>query len=214
MGSLNKAQFIEKYGNDAWQEESKKRNAWYKKYYDRHIEEKREKHRQYYWDNRDQLLQKGKEKRATNKKQPRSLEEKRIANLEAQKRYRAAHKVELQKKNKENCRKYYNTFSGRSRNLVHKYTQSDIEENRGDCTLTPVWIVENIFTSSCVYCGDSDWKHLGCDRIDNTLPHTPENCVCSCGICNIDRQLTGLSVEDFKQYRKINPRKCDIKKAG
>lgn len=66
------------------------------------------------------------------------------------------------------------------------------------------WIMENIFASSCVYCGDSDWEHLGCDRIDNTKPHTPDNCICACRMCNVARK-DNYTVAEFKEYRKLRP---------
>ena len=109
---------------------------------------------------------------------------------------------------------YAHSKKGRATKLCLNYVRNDNNASRGPCTLTREWIMDKIFTSSCVYCGDSDWRHLGCDRIDNSLPHTPENCICACGICNIDRQLQEMSVEEFKEYRKNNPRKCDIKKEG
>lgn len=110
--------------------------------------------------------------------------------------------------------KYSRTKEGRAAKLCLNYVRNDNNAGRGQCTITRSWIVDRIFSSSCVYCGDSDWTHLGCDRIDNSLPHTPENCVCSCGICNIERQTKEMSVDEFKKYRSENPRGCDIKKAG
>ena len=109
----------------------------------------------------------------------------------------------------ERSRNYYKTIPGRAHNLIKLYRTQDKKKDRGDCTLTRDWIVDHIFSSFCVYCGDSDWTHLGCDRIDNSLPHTPENCVCSCGICNVDRQLNRMSVEEFVEYRKTHYRECD-----
>lgn len=93
-------------------------------------------------------------------------------------------------------------------NDCDKFRGFDISNN-----ITSKWIVENIFSGQkCVYCGDQDWTHLGCDRIDNTKPHTPDNVVCSCGLCNIERG-DNYTVEDFKQYRSLHPRACDIPKA-
>src|SRR5690606_33775894 len=91
------------------------------------------------------------------------------------------------------CRLVYNY------NFADQRSGYDTKDN-----VTYIWIMENIFTSSCVYCGDSDWEHLGCDRIDNSKPHTPENCVCACGICNIERS-DRCTVEEFKQYRETHP---------
>lgn len=90
---------------------------------------------------------------------------------------------------------YRNTMSGRATNLVNHYIHNDLKENRGDCTLTPQWIVNNIFTKKCLYCGESDWHKLGCDRIDNNKPHTPNNVVCCCKECNKKRARY-----DFLEY--------------
>ena len=67
-------------------------------------------------------------------------------------------------------------------------------------------MIENIFKSSCVYCGDTNWEHLGCDRINNNLPHTTDNVICACGLCNVERQFNRMSVEEFIEYRKTHPR--------
>lgn len=31
---------------------------------------------------------------------------------------------------------------------------------------------------------ERDWHKLGCDRKDNSLPHTPDNCIPCCSTCN------------------------------
>lgn len=72
---------------------------------------------------------------------------------------------------------YRATPIGRAVNLLSGYRQSDKKHNRGECTLTPQWIVDNIFNKPCHYCGESDWHKIGCDRIDNSKPHTEDNVV-------------------------------------
>lgn len=74
------------------------------------------------------------------------------------------------------------------------YNREDTKYNRGNCTLTPEWIVDNIFNSKCIYCGETDWRKLGCDRIDNSKPHTPDNVVCCCGKCNVKKQRKSVEV--------------------
>lgn len=98
---------------------------------------------------------------------------------------------ECQKKyyneNKENWKKYqkYDTPIGRASTLVRSYNYADKEHNRGKCTLTAQWIVENIFTKPCVHCGKTGWDKLGCNRINNALPHTPDNVEPCCFECNV-----------------------------
>ena len=116
----------------------------------------------------------------------------------------------LLEKNKE----YHKTKNGRAVSLNNRYKGED--KRRGfdvSNNISSKWIVDNIFSGQkCVYCGDQDWTHLGCDRIDNSKPHTADNCVCACYICNIDRK-DNYTVEEFKKYRILHPRACDIPKA-
>ena len=88
----------------------------------------------------------------------------------------------------EQHKEYRNTPIGRAGHLVMRYKQNDKKYNRGECTLTAQWIVDNIFSKPCHYnCGETDWTKLGCDRIDNSLPHTPDNVVPCCDECNKKR---------------------------
>lgn len=90
---------------------------------------------------------------------------------------------------KEERKEYHNDYTnnsqyGRAYTLRTAYNREDKKYNRGECTLTTQWIIDNIFTKQCVYCGESDWKKLGCNRLDNLSPHTPENVEPCCGECN------------------------------
>ncbi len=100
--------------------------------------------------------------------------------------YRQSNKEHIAEKNTE----YYSTPFGRATNLAGSYNASDKLYNRGECTLTADWIVENIFSQPCHYCGETDWHELGCDRIDNNLPHTPDNVVPCCYHCNCKKHTT------------------------
>ena len=66
---------------------------------------------------------------------------------------------------------------------MYAYNQSDEKYYRGKGDLTAQWIVENILCGVCE-CGESDWHKLGCDRIDETKPHTMDNIRCCCMKCN------------------------------
>ncbi len=144
------------------------------------------------------------------KKKYNTEEERKAAKKESQRHYYQKNKEYFAKKNAEyyqnnrdeciaNMSEYYqknrdrfiekraeyrNTAEGRAKNIIGIYRKSDIQHNRGECSITPEWILENIFTKPCHYCGETDWHKLGCDRIDNDLPHTPENVVPCCGDCN------------------------------
>lgn len=71
----------------------------------------------------------------------------------------------------------------RANNLVSNYKHKDKMRNLGECTITVDDFI-SICSKGCFYCGETDWKILGLDRVDNTKPHTKENCVCSCWECN------------------------------
>lgn len=143
-------------------------------------------------------------------------EERRTARRVAKRRWREAHpdyNVEYRKNNKEkivekkaewkkNNPDYEvernKTPKGRANNLLKAYRAADIKRNRGECTLTAEWIIQNIFAQPCHYCGKTDWHELGCDRIDNTLPHTPENVVPCCWECNRKKGTT-----PYEEYLKL-----------
>lgn len=111
-----------------------------------------------------------------------------------------------EKKNKiqiECSRKYRKTPEGRANYLLYNYKKEDNKYNRGECTLTADWIVENIFSKPCHYCGRTDWTKIGCDRIDNSLPHTPDNIVPCCSDCNRKKARYGYD-DFFKMLEQTN----------
>lgn len=134
-----------------------------KEYYLKNKEKIRNKQHQYYLDNKDKIADTAKKWNTENKERRKEIKEK------------------WKNDNPELLRAGY---------LVQNYKRNDKKYNRGECTLTSKWIIENIFKSKCHYCGESDWTELGCDRINNDLPHTPDNVVCCCGKCNIKRNKT------------------------
>lgn len=79
---------------------------------------------------------------------------------------------------------YNKTPKGRAVYLLNRYKSSDKEHNRGESDLTSQWIVENIFSKPCAHCGETDWRKIGCNRLDNDKPHTKDNVEPCCGKCN------------------------------
>lgn len=112
-------------------------------------------------------------------------------NKEINKKYYEHKKIEILHK----ARVYNRTPIGRAKYLIKGYKTADKEHNRGECTLTTQWIVDNIFSQSCHYCGETDWHLLGCDRIDNSKPHVHDNVVPCCMNCN--RKRGKSKYEDF-----------------
>lgn len=155
-------------------------------------EAKKEYLKQYYQSNKERILEQQRQYRKENtEKIAEYRKQYRKDNAEYFKQYHQANREKIAEYDKE----YKKTPMGRAKNLVNAYKQNDKKYNRGECTLTTKWIVDNIFNSKCIYCGESDWRKLGCDRIDNSLPHTPSNVVCCCGECNNKRQKK--SFEEF-----------------
>lgn len=104
----------------------------------------------------------------------------------------------------EHQKQYRQTQYGRAIHLSKGYLRTD--KTKGfETNITPQWIVDNIFTSKCYYCEESDWTKLGTDRIDNTKGHTIDNVICACGKCNSERQ-DKYTVKEFKRYKQIRPK--------
>lgn len=88
------------------------------------------------------------------------------------------------------AKKYHQTKNGRAHRLRIDYQTLDKKKNLVS-TLTSEWIYNNILSGQvCVYCGENDWQKLGCDRLDNTRAHTPDNCVPCCKKCNCKKRTT------------------------
>ena len=125
-------------------------------------------------------------------------ENNREREIERVKEYYQENKEKVLEQQKE----YNNTPIGRAVTLVSRYKQSDKEANRGKCTLTARWVVDNIFSQPCHYnCGKKGWELIGCDRIDNDLPHIPDNVVPCCEECNKKRG-TKTYEEFLKEIKK------------
>ena len=83
-------------------------------------------------------------------------------------------------------KEYRKTPMGRAVYLINDYKRNDKLYNRGECTLTAKWIVDNIFTKPCAHCGKSGWQIIGCNRLDNSRPHTEDNVEPCCMECNVE----------------------------
>lgn len=94
---------------------------------------------------------------------------------------------------------------GRAVFLVNGYKKADENANRGKGDLTPEWIVENIFTKPCKHCGKTGWDVVGCNRLDNSKPHTMDNVEPCCEECNL--KLNGIYMKEKlgKTIDQISP---------
>lgn len=121
-------------------------------------------------------------------------EEKKLRDSIRNKKYYESHRRSIN----ERCRKYNKTQLGRARHLLLNYNQYDRDANRGQGDLTPEWIVDNIFTKPCVHCGETDWRKIGCNRLDNSKPHTTDNVEPCCLKCNVKLNSIELSKKVFQ----------------
>lgn len=154
-----------------------------KRYYERNKEKLKEKRRLRYQQNKEKELQSIKKYAEEHKDEIAEWQKQyRLNNADRLKAYKTA---------------YYSKMYGRALRLAYHYNSEDEKHNRGKSTLTPEWIIENIFTSKCHYCDETDWTKLGADRINNDLPHTPDNVVPCCFECNKKRGTK--SYEEFKK---------------
>ena len=181
-----------------------KKKEYMKKYYQEHKEYFAEHNRNWYENHKEEKLEYNKEFKETHKEDIKkwaktSYERNKDKHTERKKVYAEKNKEHI----KEKQREWAQTKSGKACSRLHKYKLMDLKYCGGGTTITKQWILDNIFNGQkCHYCGESDWKKLGCDRIDNSKPHTPDNVVCACGDCNHDRRNRNKSVEEYVIYRR------------
>ena len=232
---MKKEEYIAKYGEDAWEEKKRKNQAYQKEYYQKHKEETKARSKKWFEEHKEEALRKSKARYENNKetilekqKQYRDTHKEQIKATQIRYRdnggykrhhekykekrhaydkiYRAEHQEEISTRHKRYMKEYTRTHEGRAKQMIANYSREDLKRERGECNLTPEWFIDNIFSSKCIYCGDDNFLHLGADRVDNSLPHTFDNCICACGVCNIERQCKKMSVSEFIEYRKTHPR--------
>ena len=94
-----------------------------------------------------------------------------------------------------------NTPYGRATYLITDYRNMDEKcgFDKKQCNLTPQWLVDNVLSKQCVYCGKTGWKIIGCNRLDNSKPHTMDNVEPCCMKCNVEL------INPQKPLDQINP---------
>lgn len=97
---------------------------------------------------------------------------------------------------KEYMKQYNKTPIGRALYLSNSYNQADKKANRGKGDITAQWIVENIFSQPCAHCGKEGWNVIGCNRLDNSLPHTKDNVEPCCFECNCKLSGRPLKIQN------------------
>ena len=100
------------------------------------------------------------------------------------KNWRKNNQEKCRESSKKHMKKIYATPIGRATYLLNSYKRNDKKYNRGEGDLTAEWIVEHIFSQPCAHCGKVSWDVIGCNRLDNSLPHTMDNVEPCCNHCN------------------------------
>ena len=180
MAYIKKADYIAQFGEDAWKEFCAKQTERTRRYHQKTGYGKK-------------YRQANKEKRAEQAKEYYQANKEKLLNYHKQ--YYNEHRDKILESNKDSAIARSNQQAGTYKNTDNKY-------NRGLCTIDGKWIRENIYAKSCIYCGENDWRKLGCDRVDNTKSHTPDNVVCSCWDCNNKRRKEGFEKFLYKSWRK------------
>lgn len=93
------------------------------------------------------------------------------------------------------CKEQHHNPTYRAKSLLCNYNRIDRNKGFGKGDLTSQWIIDNIFSKPCVYCGKIGWDVIGCNRLDNSKPHTKDNVEPCCKECN-----TKLAVKEGCNY--------------
>ena len=106
-------------------------------------------------------------------------------NREYNKMYYAKNKEKELKRFTEYNKSYSKTPMGRAQRQFQQYKHMDKRNGFGNVIdFDARWIVENIYTKKCAHCDETDWHKLGCNRLDNSKPHTMDNVEPCCFHCN------------------------------
>lgn len=147
-------------------------------------------HKQYYLKNRERLLAKQNDYYKNNK--------------DIHKEYYSRNKERIIEYQIEYRKEYDKTPMARANRLLGAYKAADKKFNRGKGDLTAKWIVENIFSKPCAHCGKEGWDVIGCNRLDNSKPHTMDNVEPCCYECNLKLSNIEMKRDCNGKFQKRN----------
>lgn len=150
----------------------------------------RERSRKYYYEHKKERIEKSKEWQSKNRDKVKEYVKKASLkwyynNIEKARELSREYYLNHKEEKREYCNSYRKTPMGRASYLRSAYIKEDEKYNRGKCDLTAEWIVEHIFSQPCAHCGKTGWDVIGCNRLDNSKPHTKDNVEPCCFECNI-----------------------------
>lgn len=93
---------------------------------------------------------------------------------------------------------YNNPKSHRASKLLSSYNTMDKKRGFPKGDLTGRWILENILSKPCAHCGVCGWDIIGCNRLDNSKPHTKDNVEPCCFDCNNQLNYKELSKQVYQ----------------
>lgn len=95
--------------------------------------------------------------------------------------------IERKQKSANYSKKWREThpIENRASQLLSAYNREDKKYGRGKGDLTMRYIINNIFSKPCAHCGKEGWDVIGCNRINNSKPHTKDNVEPCCLECNV-----------------------------
>lgn len=101
---------------------------------------------------------------------------------EYEKKFKETHKDWKYNWNK----KYQQTLKGTANRRIQSYRRMDEKNGFGKDALDfdSDWMIKNILSKPCPHCGETDWHKIGCNRLDNSKPHTKDNVEPCCRSCN------------------------------
>ncbi len=102
--------------------------------------------------------------------------------------------------------KWRKTQIGKAFHILSNYNAADKKYGRGEGDLTAQWIVDNIFSKPCAHCGETDWSKIGCNRLDNSKPHTKDNVEPCCRRCNCKLNGSERPPKPSKKVYQYNPK--------
>ena len=77
-----------------------------------------------------------------------------------------------------------------AKNMVAKYRQMDRDRGFGDKdTISVDYFIQHIANQPCAHCGVQGIGLIGCNRLDNTKPHTIDNVEPCCFKCNMKENI-------------------------
>lgn len=110
-------------------------------------------------------------------------EERKAYNREKTRRWRLNHREEYLAADRKAQKERYYTIDGRAICINNRCNTMDRAAGRPRGDLTTEWTKEQII-KGCTHCDEKDWRKIGLNRKDNSLPHTQENCEPCCKRCN------------------------------